>query len=112
MRLSREGIICGPSSGLCIQGLLNFLAREKAENGLSRLPRTNGIVHCVFFCCDLPYQYLGDYFDKLGESSFRPIVNEVREQGKKMGRGRHFLGYHSMSVKDAANKTAHRIFYE
>ena len=34
-------------------------------------------IHCVFICCDLPYQYLDDYFVKLGESYFHPIQNSV-----------------------------------
>jgi rhodanese-related sulfurtransferase len=30
----------------------------------------------VFICCDQPFQYISEYFDKLGPSYFRPIRNE------------------------------------
>ncbi|KAL8996291.1 MAG: hypothetical protein Q9169_004177 [Polycauliona sp. 2 TL-2023] len=36
-----------------------------------------GEVSCVFICCDLPYQYLDGYFDRLPESEFPPIINKV-----------------------------------
>lgn len=36
-----------------------------------------GQFHCVFVCCDLPYQYIGDHFGKLGQDHFSPIVNDV-----------------------------------
>jgi rhodanese-related sulfurtransferase len=29
--------------------------------------------------CDGPYQYIDEYFDKLGSAAFRPIHNEVRD---------------------------------
>ena len=77
MRLSREGLICGPSSGMTLKGLYNFLQREKDRGRLPSLAGPDGTVSCVFMCCDLPYQYLDDYFTKLGDDHFRPIVNEV-----------------------------------
>lgn len=77
MLLSREGLICGPSSGMTLQGLYNFLQNHKDRGNLHSLAGPDGNVCCVFMCCDLPYQYLDDYFAKLGEDQFRPIVNEV-----------------------------------
>lgn len=76
MRLSREGLICGPSSGMTLKGLYNFLEKEKDRGRLPHLAGPDGTVSCVFMCCDLPYQYLDDYFTKLGDDHFRPIVNE------------------------------------
>ena len=32
---------------------------------------------CVFVCCDLPYQYVGEYESKLGPDYFPPIHSEV-----------------------------------
>lgn len=75
--LCRNGIICGPSSGFNLQGLLNLLEKRKAEGTLHQLANEDGLIHSVFLCCDLPYQYLGEYFDKLGSESFPPIQNEV-----------------------------------
>jgi hypothetical protein len=78
MRLSREGLIAGPSSGEALQGLLDYIEGVKAAGKLADLadPST-GEVSCVFTCSDLPYQYLDGYFTKLGEDEFPPIHNEV-----------------------------------
>ncbi|RDW85409.1 hypothetical protein BP5796_03734 [Coleophoma crateriformis] len=75
LELSREGLICGPSSGFNLKGLYNFLQKCKDEGRLQGLSSTNSTVNCVFICCDLPYQYLDDYFEKLGESPFHPLQN-------------------------------------
>lgn len=78
MALSREGLLCGPSSGFNLQGLFNFLQKRVENDRLDDLQRDeNGELHAVFICCDLPYQYLDDYFEKLGEEAFHPIVNAV-----------------------------------
>lgn len=96
MELSRSGLVCGPSSGLALQGelllykllclgsrykfcigLYNYLQKQKDAGTLRDLVQDDGEVHCVFLCCDLPYQYLNDYFVKLGESYFHPIQNKV-----------------------------------
>lgn len=76
--LCRQGIVCGPSSGFNLQGLVQFIDKRKAEGTLSELAGPDGEIHCVFLCCDLPYQYIHEYFDKLGPEYFPPIKNEVR----------------------------------
>lgn len=78
MLLSREGLICGPSSGFNLQGLYNFLQKRKDAGTLPELAGEDGSIHCVFICCDLPYQYLDEYFSKLNSKSFHPITCEVR----------------------------------
>jgi cysteine synthase A len=93
MELSREGLICGPSSGFNLKGkivlsclgagwlikigLYNYLQKRKEQGTLRQLAGDDGEIHCVFVCCDLPYQYLEDYFVKLGEDYFHPIQNSV-----------------------------------
>lgn len=57
-------------------GLYNFLQKHKDQNTLSNLAKDDGNIHCVFICCDLPYQYLDDYFVKLGEIPFHPLQNK------------------------------------
>ncbi|KAB8260356.1 tryptophan synthase beta subunit-like PLP-dependent enzyme [Aspergillus pseudonomiae] len=74
--LCREGIVCGPSSGFNLQGLFQMLEKRKAAGTLSDLAVPDGSIHCVFLCCDLPYQYIGEYFQKLGAHKFHPIQNE------------------------------------
>ncbi|KAF5545594.1 cysteine synthase A [Fusarium mexicanum] len=74
--LCRNGIVCGPSSGFNLKGLYQLIEKRKTEGTLSALAGPDGTVNCVFLCCDLPYQYINEYFDKLGESYFPSIKNE------------------------------------
>lgn len=74
--MSREGLICGPSSGFNLQGLYNFIQKQKSNGGLETLRGDDENIHCVFMACDLPYQYLGEYFEKLGEDFFHPLTNK------------------------------------
>lgn len=76
--LTRNGLVCGPSSGLNLRGLHQLLEKRRAAGTLGELAGPDGEVHCVFLCCDLPYQYVNEYFDKLGAAYFAPIDNEVR----------------------------------
>lgn len=59
-------------------GLYNFLEKRKSAGTLSEVAGSNGLVNCVFICCDLPYQYIDEYFDKVGAEAFHPIRNQVR----------------------------------
>lgn len=81
--LCREGLVCGPSSGFNLKGLYKFIERRKAEGSLSELAGEDGEIHCVFLCCDLPYQYINEYFDKLGAEYFPSIHNEVSAGGRR-----------------------------
>ncbi|PHH86919.1 hypothetical protein CDD83_9578 [Cordyceps sp. RAO-2017] len=74
--LTRQGIVCGPSSGFTLGGLLQRIEKKKQDGTLSQLAGPDGEVNCVFMCCDLPYQYLNEYFEKLGPDKFKPIRNE------------------------------------
>ncbi|KAM0237132.1 hypothetical protein ACHAPO_004477 [Fusarium lateritium] len=74
--LCRNGIVCGPSSGFNLTGLFQLIEKRKAEGSLSDMAGPDGTINCVFLCCDLPYQYISEYFDKLGESYFPSIKNE------------------------------------
>ncbi|KAK4203412.1 tryptophan synthase beta subunit-like PLP-dependent enzyme [Triangularia verruculosa] len=76
MKLSRYGIICGPSSGEALHGLLEWLQGEKEKGGLEGLRGEDGEVNAVFLCADLPYQYMELYYQKLGEGEFPQIRNQ------------------------------------
>ncbi|KAF4344297.1 cysteine synthase A [Fusarium beomiforme] len=76
LELCRNGIVCGPSSGFNLKGLFQLIEKRKYEGTLSELAGPDGTINCVFLCCDLPYQYINEYFDKLGESYFPSIKNE------------------------------------
>lgn len=86
MRLSREGLICGPSSGEALYGLLQHLADLKRSGKLQELAdEQTAEISCVFTCSDLPYQYLPGYFERLGKHEFPPIENDILlqcDQGK------------------------------
>ncbi|KAJ6446503.1 cysteine synthase B [Purpureocillium lavendulum] len=74
--LIRNGLLCGPSSGFNLQGLYQLIEKRKVEGTLAELAGPDGEVHCAFLCCDLPYQYVNEYFDKLGDDYFAPITNQ------------------------------------
>jgi rhodanese-related sulfurtransferase len=75
--LCRQGIVSGPSSGFNLKGLYQFIEKRKINGSLASLAGQDGEIHCVFLCCDLPYQYINDYFSTLGEEHFPAIHNEV-----------------------------------
>ncbi|OTB02575.1 hypothetical protein M426DRAFT_74518 [Hypoxylon sp. CI-4A] len=75
--LCREGIVCGPSSGFNLKGLYKFIDRQIAAGKLQDIAGEDGEIHCVFLCCDLPYQYINEYFDKLSPEYFPSITNEA-----------------------------------
>lgn len=78
LSLCRHGLLAGPSSGLTLMGVFQHLDKRIANGSLDEIrdPAT-GNVNCIFICCDLPYQYVSEYFDKLGEAHFKPIHNDV-----------------------------------
>lgn len=77
LEMSRSGIIVGPSSGLALAGLLQYLGRLKAENRLDEIRnKENGNITCVFPCPDGPLPYLDEYFKYLDRSHFPSIQNE------------------------------------
>ncbi|KAM3565079.1 hypothetical protein ARSEF4850_001576 [Beauveria asiatica] len=76
LELCRNGLVCGPSSGFNLKGLYQHIDKQKADGNLSKLAGPDGLINCVFLCCDLPYQYVDEYFDKLDDSCFPSIHNE------------------------------------
>ena len=77
MRLSRKGIVAGPSSGLALAGLLHHIEALKANNELDSLRKSSGKeIVCVFPCPDGPMPYMDEYFKYVEASEFPPIQNE------------------------------------
>ncbi|KAJ7348293.1 hypothetical protein DFH08DRAFT_999955 [Mycena albidolilacea] len=81
LELCRPGLLVGPSSGLASTGLYHFLQKAKANGGLDRLRGTDGKIKYefspgAFICCDQPFQYIGEYFDKIPASLFPKIIND------------------------------------
>jgi cysteine synthase len=76
LRLSRQGLFVGPSSGLALVGLLDYLDKRKSAGTLDELRNAEGDVVCVFVCPDTPIPYFDEYFRYVDESNFPQIVNE------------------------------------
>jgi cysteine synthase/rhodanese-related sulfurtransferase len=74
--LCRSGIVAGPSSGFALQGLFQFIAKEKENESLEKLKNADGEVVAVFICPDSPFPYLNEYFEYLDGSHFPKIENE------------------------------------
>jgi cysteine synthase len=83
MELSRQGIVVGPSSGLALAGLFQYLTGLKQENKIDALrDKQSDDVVCVFLCPDGPLPYLDEYFKYLDSSNFPLIQNEELIQNK------------------------------
>ena len=76
MALSRRGLMAGPTSGMALAGLLQYLDVKKNGGGLDDLRNEDGEVLCVFPCPDGPLPYLDEYPKYVGAAEFPPIHNE------------------------------------
>jgi cysteine synthase len=75
LKMCREGILVGPSSGFALAGLINFLKKQKKNKTLAKLKNGKKNIHAVFICCDGPFQYLDEYFDYVDPKLFPPVKN-------------------------------------
>jgi cysteine synthase len=66
--LCRSGIVCGPSSGFAVAGLLHFLESRSAD--LDQLRNQDDEVIAAFVCADTPLPYLDKYSTYLDSSDF------------------------------------------
>lgn len=77
LELSRQGIVVGPSSGLALAGLFQYLTGLKQKNNFAELrDNQKEDIVCVFLCPDGPLPYLDEYFKYLDSSYFPAIQNE------------------------------------
>ena len=76
MALSRSGLVVGPSSGLALVGLLQYLRQRQIDNSLDQIRNSKGEVNCTFICPDTPFPYFDEYFKYLDDSNFPTIQNE------------------------------------
>lgn len=80
LKLCRHGLLVGPSSGFNLQGLHQHLGRYKEEGRLDSLrhpTRGDGLINAVFICCDGPYQYIDEYWNKVDASEFESIDDDI-----------------------------------
>ncbi|GES56799.1 probable cysteine synthase B [Aspergillus terreus] len=113
--LTQEGIICGPSSGLNLKGLYKLIEKRKNAGTLNQLAGPDDHIHCVFICCDTPYLYIDDYFNKLGVEYFKPIRNEELISIDQYNYDSTWILEPSIALCeffDADSTTVHRVFSE
>ncbi|QRV99660.1 cysteine synthase [Ceratobasidium sp. AG-Ba] len=72
---------CRSKLGNGATGLYKYFDRTIKETGtLDHLRNEDGEIPCVFICCDCPFQYIHEYYEKLDESYFLPVRNsELRD---------------------------------
>ncbi|CAE6492045.1 unnamed protein product [Rhizoctonia solani] len=71
-------LLVGPSSGMAILilGLFKFFEQTMQEKAtLDHLRYEDGEIPCVFICCDGPFQYIPEYYEKFPQSHFHPKRN-------------------------------------
>ena len=68
LELCRSGFMAGPSSGLALAGLLDFIGKNL--NNLDKFRNVNGEVIAVFVCADTPLPYLDKYSTHLDPHDF------------------------------------------
>jgi cysteine synthase A len=76
MKMSRIGLLVGPTSGMALAGLLQHLNKVKAEDAFGDLRNSDGEVLCVFPCPDGPLPYLDEYPKYVDAMEFPAIRNE------------------------------------
>lgn len=88
MRLCREGLMAGPSSGFAYAGLLAHLETEVQAGTLDRHRNSDGEVIAVFIAPDSPLPYLEEYERYLEDDTFPPLRNA------------HLLRYQAQTEKE------------
>lgn len=76
LKLCRGGIVAGPSSGFALQGLLQFLIKQKELGKFNSMRNKDGEIVAVFICPDSPFPYIDEYFEYLDASHFPNIEHE------------------------------------
>ncbi len=76
MAMSRRGLMVGPTSGMALAGLIQYLEKIKADDGLDKLRNDDGEILCVFPCPDGPLPYLDEYPKYVDAAEFPPIHND------------------------------------
>lgn len=66
LELIREGFFVGPSTGMQLHGILEFLKKEKKAKRLSKYKNSKGEINVVFVAADTMFPYIENYFEILG----------------------------------------------
>lgn len=72
LHLCRQGLLCGPSTGMSLVGINKFFQKN---SNLINSDETN----IVMICGDTPWLYINEYFNVLGDDYF-PKVKQFKEE--------------------------------
>ena len=71
LKLIRHGLLAGPSSGLALAGLLDFLAQRRQDpEAWAALRNPAGDIVAAFVCGDTPHLYVDKYSTHLDPADF------------------------------------------
>lgn len=82
LKLIRLGLFVGPSTGMQLAGIYEYLEQQKRANNLDSLRNHNGTIDIVFLACDSMYPYVEDFFANLPASAFPTIEDPHGLLGK------------------------------
>ncbi len=71
LALCRSGLLAGPSSGMALAGLLQFLGEKNERDSLDKLRNRNGEIVAAFVCPDSAMLYLEKYSTHLSPEDLR-----------------------------------------
>lgn len=73
LKLIRLGLFVGPSTGMQLAAIYNYINTCKKQNTLESLRNDQGEIVIAFLACDSMYPYIDDFFKVLPEKFFPPI---------------------------------------
>lgn len=68
LKLIREGIFVGPSTGMQVAGILQVLEKMKKEKKLKNFRGKDKQINALLLASDTMFSYVEDYFDVLGKN--------------------------------------------
>lgn len=103
LQLTRLGILAGPSSGLNLAGLIKYLTANIDQ--LDNYRNKDGIINCVFICCDTPLAYVDEYFRYLEPTEFNEIQNiDLLDEDP------HFKTFRQHSIEISPSRAYDKIY--
>lgn len=74
LKLIRLGLFVGPSTGMQLAAIHNYINSCKKQNTLESLRNDQGDIVIVFLACDSMYPYIDEFFKVLPEKHFPKIT--------------------------------------
>ena len=74
LKLIRLGLFVGPSTGMQLAGIYEYINICKKQNTLESLRNDQGDIAIVFLACDSMYPYIDDFFKVLPETLFPKVT--------------------------------------